>query len=107
MSECEETDTVENLGSLRSYTVFKPFFIIAFWFCDWKTSRWFKASHPFWDCKTGRPKEWSIKKYGLRPHDMFYEKWEQRRQFFIQKLGRTELRLDEIERKKVKEEYGI
>lgn len=84
-----------------------PLWKILFWIADRKARYWFTAPHPCWDCKAGRPQEWSTKRYGNRPQTVFYERWERRRQAFAKRLGIDVPTLEENERRLVRLEYGM
>lgn len=87
-----------------------PWFLIccvAHEFCIYKAGKWYTAGHPHWDCVAGKAFEWSIKKYGQRPQDVFYKRWEDRRRFFAERISLTHRTFKRSTIEKFRREYGI
>lgn len=75
--------------------------------CTYMAARWFTRGHPYWDCKAGKPFEWSVKKYGDRPQDFFYQKWENRRQVWLKRMSVQLMTFEAAERARVRKQYNI
>jgi hypothetical protein len=87
-----------------------PWFLvcwIASEICTYMAGRWFTRGHPHWDCKAGKPFAWSVKKYGDRPQEFFYQKWESRRQFWLKKMNVQLMTFEAAERARVRRKIEV